>query len=120
MIHLFNIVVAAFHALAAWLGLVIYSASYQSLPIAQFRLWYAVLLVFFGSLVSLTYFKFFRRLPAWTVALIFVITAMSVNALIFRNWRDTLHAEFSVWDSIISYALLVVVVFANNFFMKKK
>jgi len=119
MILLFDIFVAALHALAAWAGITTYRVFYTSLPFWEFRVWHFVLVVFFGTLVSLTYLKFFRRLSFAVLATVFIATAAVVD-FIFFTFLNSYSVTLSVWDCVLCYSLLVVVVFISHNFMSKK
>ena len=119
MILLFDIFVAALHALAAWAGITTYRVFYTSLPFWEFRVWHFVLVVFYGTLVSLTYLKFFRRLSLAVLATTFVVTAAVVD-LVFFTFLNSYSVALPIWDCVLSYSLLAAVVFISHKFMSKK
>lgn len=98
---------------AGWVGLTIYFFYNSHLPLFWFRLWHAVLVIFFFSLVSLVYYKFFDHYSLITLLMIFVVTfTISDIVLLFLSARYA--TNFSALDFILTYALMVATVFITH------
>lgn len=100
---------AVLPAFAGWAGLTVYFFYKQFLPLFWFRFWHAVLVIFFFSLVSLVYYKFFDRYSLTTLLMIFIVT-FTIADVILLFLSPIYATNFSALDFILTYALMVATV----------
>lgn len=110
ILHLKATVLPAF---AGWAGLAIYFFYNKDLSLLTFRFWHTVLVVFFFSLLSLVYYKFFDYYSLMGTVLTFLATVLVADIIAFTLYPKYL-TNVTALDFILSYAFMVATVVVTH------